>query len=192
MIFFKRHFMSHPRLNAVFSSDDSESIFAFIPEMINATADLFKAVDEEFRRDVFMLKVPSILSDFLKKESFTQPFLNYCRDVPLQKRIFSEAMGFSNFKKWIETLEKAAKEKGMSDNIVTYLMRPMLHLVRYHLVLNNVASRAHMAGGDTDVGAIHAAHHLAIKFSERANAAQAITERAETLLKLFKRLVSFN
>ena len=131
-----------------------------------------------------------------KHNKFTQPFYDYCRDIPLQKRVFTEAMKFPQFRKCVRELESTARSNNNKKHnpnsiaeIETFLIMPMNHLVRYHLLMDNVWKKAHLSEGDADVDAIRAADHLAVKFKEKANSEQAMTERAETLLKLFKRLV---
>ena len=189
MTFFRDHFMSDPTLQKIFSSNDRNSIFYNIPLILDAVNRLYEELKKSFHHDIFMGGFIEIITRFLNDGEFTQPFLHYCRDIPLQKRTFSEAMRYHKFSQCVADLEASAKELGKDLEIQTYLKMPLQHLVRYHLILNGAMNLVHTAPGRADIHAIQAADHLAIKFAERANANQAMTERTETLVRLFKRLV---
>ena len=79
----------------------------------------------------------------------------------------------------------------MHYEIQEYFMQPLRHISRYRLILDNVANRVHMATGKLDVGIVTTAQHLALRFSQKADAVNSLTERADTLVKLFKVLVSY-
>ena len=198
MKFFQRHFMANEKIQAIFSSsssslDDADSIFRHIPQIIESNDRLRRALKDAFERDIFMKDFVDVVTTFLQEQDFYQPFLDYCRDVPLQKRMFSEATKFEKFRKCVSAAETAAraaaKGGGCVYDIITYLTMPMRHITRFHLVLNNLMSVGYLAGGLVDRDRIVAAAHVAKRFSERANTNQALTERADTLLKLFKILV---